>query len=250
MLEFFSDKRDGHREKLMETFPSKSPLSLQTDLFAERRSKALDAYLQVLMHCLKADDRILRAFLGIKADPKDKPKSPKIKTPDVFDSEIEKLRMALFSCKDLKSLTDDFDNLQRNLPSELSKGAGKFYELKREWEVMKIKSGQFDERSFDMFIDKEISKESRNRYTDTNKPTNNIAKEDDTLVLDETKNHLREQEAILSDLADTLQQQKQLSKEICEEIKQQNREIGEFGRKQEGTIGDFMQSTEKARKLQ
>lgn len=238
---------DGVKKRqLKENFPPKSPLSLQTDLFAERRSKALDAYLQVLMHCTRDDDFILRDFFGLKAEQKDSMKSPKLKTPNVFDAEIDELRIKLFNCKDLKLLTDDFDSLQRNLPSEDSKSSTKFYELKREWEVMKIKSGQFDQSTFDI---KPNAKES-DSFKDDNKKHADVNTVINSSVLVQRKSHLREQEAILSDLADTLQQQKQLSMEICEEIMQQNREIGEFGRKQEGTIGDFIQSTEKARKLQ
>ena len=249
------------KQKLKEAFPSKEPLRLQTDLFAERRSKALDAYLQILTHCLRErgllSREMIKDFFGIKEIVvKETKLSPGIKTPNALNAEIDKLRSALYNSTDPKSLKDDFDafqnlidNLGERREAELIE---KFYEVKREWEVKKIRNGQFEADSFDFcFYRREKMSTACGKGDHTAADSNNTSSNrDSTVTVNQMKWQLRDQEAILSDLAETLQQQKQLSMEICEEIKQQNRVMSEFGNKQEGTIGDFIQSSEKARKLQ
>lgn len=275
------------RSLLSDAFPSKQILSLQTDAFAEKRTRALDAYLQILTHCLRErklleqEQEIIRDFFGILENNETTKKVraaaalPVIKTPNVLNNEIDQLRSTLHTTKDLKSLNRDFDELQETIleKAEDLKLMEKFYEVKREWEVMKIKRGEqydgfdickdiksnsIDRDSIDSkSIDGDINPKDINSIDVDSKSKDGVLKISKTIVTDTVtltsstaKHHLREQEAILSDLADTLHQQKQVSLEICEEIIQQNRVIGEFGGRQEGTIGGFMRSTERARKLQ
>lgn len=270
------------RSLLSEAFPPKQILSPQTDGFAERRSRALDAYLQILTHCLRErkllEHEVIKDFLGFQSFVQindiggDKICSSScIRTPNALNSEIEKLRLNLFKSTDLKSLKIDFDSLQEAISGLQERGnledlrcVEKFYEVKREWEVMKIQRGEeydgfkIENRDIKWKVNiKEVPAEIKGGIKGeikggilTEIPAEIKGEIKGENMISSTKHHIREQEAILSDLAETLQQQKQVSLEICEEIIQQNRVIGEFEKRQEGTIGDFLQSTERARKLQ
>lgn len=274
MLKWF-DEEETSKLNLIEIFPSRQILRLQTDFFAERRSRALDAYLQILTHCLRERDLldhvIIKEFFGLDrravgAGTSFK-KLPALKTPNALNIEIEKLRSALFTSKDLKSLHPNFSSLQETISgvqergnSEDLKCVEKFYELKREWEEMKIRSGEYEGSGFEFDLCSGWDEKQdmpmgtlMGAGPATGRaagPVPDSTGESASNPLNYTKRHLREQEAILSDLAESLQQQKQVSLEICEEIIQQNRVMSEFGKKQEGTIGEFVQSTGRARKLQ
>lgn len=271
---------------IVESFPPKQILKIQTDAFAEKRARALDAYLQILTHYLRERrllvHELIKDFFGIvhesemvNSNISNKPIGtgtvridcvPVIKTPNVLKNEIEHLRSVLHTTKDLKSLKQKFDLLnetilgQNHQTQEDLKLMEKFYEVKREWEVMKIKRGeQYD--GFDIKITKVPSNSNSidmncKQVTKNEETLDSTTDSTNTLTINtidtntSAKHHIREQEAILSDLADILQQQKQVSLEICEEIIEQNRVIGEFGKRQEGTIDGFMKSSDRVRKLQ
>ena len=258
-----------------ENFPGKEPLSLQTDNFAERRSRAFDAYLQILLYAMRtltANPRVIRCvkqFLNLpdrlsvkKEEPKHSAKKALMRTPNGLNSEIERLRQQLnvsdppnsnTFAPDFKELQMQIHELQekREMSDEDSRCVEKFYELKREWEIKKIRNGTFDGNEFSITASKngKIVSESPEKETIT---STSYSKSGSTpvLMLEDSKRNLYEQEAILSDLAVTLSKQKLLSKELCSELIEQNRLLGRVGEKQEIMAEEFKDSNDRVKKLQ
>ena len=266
--------REKKRKQLEAAFPGKSPLAIQTDLFAERRAKALDAYLQILVHLLREEketegDGILKDFDFFKvtraAKETEKQKQQlegnAVRTPNGLNYGIERLRSNLMT--DFNSITSaDFESLKGHVRDlqERREGAtaanpddlrciDQFYALKREWEIERIKRGQFTDDSFSFESKKSIIKSEANENTkQTLKITSSTSVH--TLELDSFKNHLRGQESILTDLAVTLKEQKKISQEICAEVLQHNKVIENVEKKQDGTLEGFKESGARVRKLQ
>lgn len=257
---------------LRESFPGKQPFQSQTDLFCERRAKALDAYLQFFLHAcgklrMNAEQEVIfkdffgineRAESGIIDSKQPGRKSPSVaRTPTGVNSEIDRLKRLLHENVDIG---EDLANLQvlvrglqekRDIGQEDKRSIEKFYELKREWEIRRIKSGEFvfesggesgknEARKSVLDITKDDDGEKASSHsTQTQTQYNPTAKE-----------LIRGQEAILTDLAATLAEQKMLSKEIYAEVAGQNRIIGQVGQRQEDTKEGFIEATARARKLQ
>lgn len=257
---------------MIETFPEKQPLSVQTDNFAERRSRALDAYVQILLYALRTTNpnaklmRSVKQFFNFNTGSSNEQKQTKseasiVRTPNFINSEIERLRKRLAINEPINET--DFKELQGQVYDlqEKRKGKGseddlrcveKFYELKREWEIRKIRSGTFDTNEFN--IDKrtgnktEIATARAADLSSTSKAGCPVIK--DELILQNAKRHLFDQEAMLADLSETLSKQKLLSKEIHSEVIEQNRLLGRVGEQQEIVAEDFKGSNSRVKKLQ
>lgn len=243
---------------MIETFPAKQPLSLQTDNFAERRSRALDAYVQILLYAFKTTNtntklmRLVKQFFNLNLSSTEqkqiKSEAAIVRTPNFINSAIERLRKRLTVNEPINET--DFKELQGQVYDLQEKRKGseddlrcieKFYELKREWEIRKIRSGTFDGNDFN------INKRTENK-TEIAKAGCPVIK--DELILQNTKRHLFDQEAMLADLSETLSKQKLLSKEIHSEVIEQNRLLGRVGEQQEIVVEDFKGSNSRVKKLQ
>lgn len=277
------------RRQLDEAFPGKNPLSLQTDQFAERRARALDAYLQILVHLARTKpqvSRIIRRDLLNVPESEEKITvnvkreiSPAVRTPNGLNSEIDRLR----HCK-LEDLREsDFEALQvhirqlaekRNPSGEELGCVEKFYALRREWEVERIKKGRFDCGTFSlgaksgkpepegtMGAETVRTKGSETKETSAILPSTaatTVPSTISTTISNTTAssaiaglNHYkRDQEAILNELAATVHEQRKLSQEIYAEVAQHQKLIDSVSRKQEGTIEGFKESSVRVKKLQ
>ena len=177
-----------------------------------------------------------------------------LKTPNLINLEIEKLRHQLNMSADMNK--SEFKELQ-NQVQELQEKRGrseedlrcieKFYELKREWEVKKIRSGTFDGNEFSISGPNKNKSETAEALKEPHDATTVV---NDELLVQGTKRNLHDQEAILYDLAETLSKQKLLSKEICSEIVEQNRLLGRVSEKQGIVAEEFKGSNDRVRKLQ
>lgn len=285
MKNVFGDKSTW--EILIKSFPSKKVLSAQTDLFADRRARALDAYLQILWLLLQKAreeeteshgfnfDSIVEKFFEVPFNDssiKDeinykctstlrlRPLEKALKTPNVLIGMIEGLMDQLFNLK-IKTLPPKFEEefhdlqaqireLQRKPENEDLRCINKFYDLKREIEIWRIKSGnsgEHFENSFSLEIKNEIK--IKNKFLDTTKTFDTGSKQTNATHGLNLKTHLRGQEDILSDLADTLKQQKHLSQEIWSEIKDQHRILEGFSHRQEDTIEELRETDARVKKI-
>jgi len=203
----------------------------------------------------------VRQFLQIKEEETGKVGSKRIivRTPNFINSEIERLRQQLnmndsMSQDEFKELQKQVHDLQerRERSEDDLRIVEKFYELKREWEIRKIRSGTFDGNEFSITekIEKttEPSKNGSIPLTNDSQTSGRLVNNDE-LLLQSTRRSLFDQEAILSDLAENLSKQKLLSKEICSEIVEQNRLLGRAGEKQEIVAEEFKGSNDRVRKL-
>ena len=276
---------------MIKSFPSKKILSAQTDLFADRRARALDAYLQFFWLVLKKATEeetdihslnlIVENFFEVplndssvsigdeinyKCTSTMRPLEKALKTPNVLIGVIEGLTEQLFNLK-MKTLPPKFEEefqdlqvqireLQRRPENEDWRCINKFYDLKREIEIWRIKSGNSEEYFEDSFkLENENKTEikmknkilnAKKTFDPDSKQTNAIANATNGINL---KTHLRGQEAILTDLADTLKQQKLLSQEIWSEIKDQNRILEGFSHRHEDTIEELRETDARVKKI-
>lgn len=282
-------------ELLMKSFPSKKALSVQNDLFADRRARALDAYLQILWVVLgknqsneelinrnKDLESIVEKFFegplkylkiteNVSVKSQSQIQTHPLRTPNVLIGVIERLTAELVNLNSLNpKFEDEFSKLQaqirelerkeqpkqaKNSNSEDLRCINKFYDLKREIEIWRVKTGQvgkYFEDSFSLRSKNEKNPISRNKTTirpnsKLNEPSEQFSTSDD---FENTKHYLRGQEAILSDLACTLKQQKDLSQEIWTEIKDHNRILESFSDRQEETMEGFKKADTRVKKIQ
>ena len=262
---------------MIKSFPSKKILSAQTDLFADRRARALDAYLQFFWLVLKKATEeetdihslnlIVENFFEVplndssvsigdeinyKCTSTMRPLEKALKTPNVLIGVIEGLTEQLFNLK-MKTLPPKFEEefqdlqvqireLQRRPENEDWRCINKFYGLKREIEdSFKLEN----ENKTEIKMKNKILN-AKKTFDPDSKQTNAIANATNGINL---KTHLRGQEAILTDLADTLKQQKLLSQEIWSEIKDQNRILEGFSHRHEDTIEELRETDARVKKI-
>lgn len=261
---------DDRVSVVKKAFPGKYPFSRQDNLFLDRRMRALDAYLQLLIYNLKCGEserasEFFNRFFSIvnQQNPIETVESRastveelSVKTPNLLNSELENLKREfhLNPMAAISEFLDDFENLKKKIEvlrdrSELKETDArlveKFYDFKREWEIEQIKTGIF---SKDFLKLKEESGEGK--IAGGVKEVKLVKEDEKVPCEDWQRQQIFGQEAILNDLSAVLAEQKRLSGEIYSEIVEQNLAIEGFRRKQEEVMDGFKDSTVKARKLQ
>lgn len=193
--------------------------------------------------------------------PSHPPQSPVVKTPQREFSWHEELgrvegllRQLATHPASLTELNEAMGQLQ--LRAQRTKfGPGneqqRYFDLKRDVELYRIRHGETDSTLRDSFrlSRRDVLGGASGASRTAHVPANAV---DGELVPthDAQRSQLRYQEAILTDLATTLRQQRELSLALADEIVAQNRLLSQLQGKEEATAGRFRDATVRVKRLQ
>lgn len=273
-------------------------LSRQTDSFATSRARALDAYLQRLLIRINPQPQSFLDFFNVPAvgtpaattqlkSPIVSLRTPRYEIKNSFNwsTELKRLDELLTRLNGKVSIDSsieldcDLDEAMKHVmfranralkdESEAFEFKKKYFDIKREYEIYKIKKSDSNflnalKNSF-LFPDEQhhivhdgnsdleqdttspsiiSSTINRNTCSQIQSPAQNV---DPSSSL---KCHLNHQEAILSDLTVTFQEQKMVSKALAAEIEEQNKFLNAMQTRQDEIKTKFDKSNEKVRKIE
>jgi hypothetical protein len=251
---------------------------------ADRRARAFDAYLQLLLRSLSRDTKgheIRRrwshpkvvTFFRIPFTPPIR--SPQetcamsrlLKTPTGFEDLLRRAEVAL-SRRAYDEVRELLGLMSGDVPGskDLSR---RFYDVKREYETAMIKSGQVDDDLRDSFRIEKPSKTGQRLQSQSQSQSHShshseslaplpspqttmaspLAQTANSAVLQSQRQNLKYQDAILTDLASTLKEQRELSEGVAREVSEQNRELGRLREHGESTGSAFAASAKQIQKL-
>jgi hypothetical protein len=243
-------------KRLSSLFPSKNFLTPQDEHFLDARARALDSYLQVMKHLFNRSNwnhpDVVRFFKIPELKQRSFRSFPKISTPvsEEFSTLMSKAERLFHAVKTDPAFLDELDETVKQLAEIVSERGFKgdqrrFYDLKREIELFRLKNDQFSHEIEDSFAIKE--KDGACSMKIPIKMTKSAnAKEDRA---QEQKAQLRFQDAVLQDLESSVLEQKHLSIALAEEVEAQNRFLSELQSRQDGTVDEFEKSSNRVKKL-
>lgn len=248
----------SQKSKLSSLFPGKNIFSRQTDAFADARARSLDAYLQMLklfMDRLGWSHPVVQNFFQIPELPSSPAKGPfhQLTTPKPEEwRELMGKGERLFELykqdsKFAPELEEVLCKLRELIQHREFQGEERrFYDLKREIELFKIKNGQVDSKLKESFsLGGNQVTEASPISTSSPKPSSQAS----PVIASEQRTQLRFQDAILFDLEATVKEQKHLSIALAEEVQAHNQVISELQDKEESSLDKFKTSTSRVQKI-